>query len=141
MRLKNFAIVCVAACISAALGATAESQTVIVVSDPTIVAFFEPVSDKVMEKNADTNEALSDFQLYARQVRGPLQRRSIEFQELYASSFRLRDGNRVVLFRLGKVKVGYYFVAPGKKPRIKYGVMTDADILQMADEYFGIAAR
>jgi hypothetical protein len=47
----------------------------------------------------------------------------------------------VVLFRLGKVKVGYYFVAPGKKPRIKYGVMTDADILQMADEYFGIAAR
>jgi hypothetical protein len=141
MRRTNFAIVCVAASISAALGSPAQSQTVVVVNGPTIVAFFEPVSDKAMEKDAGTNEALSDFQLYARQVRGPLQRRSIEFQEIYATSFRLRDGKQVVLFRPGKVKVGYYFVAPGKKPRIKYGVMTDADILQMADEYFGTAAR
>jgi hypothetical protein len=103
------------------------------------VAFFEPVSEKVMRKDESKNEVLSDFQLYARQVRGPLLRKGVEFREMYATSFRLQDGDRVSLFRsdkVGNVKVGYYFIAPGKKPRIQYGVMTDADILRMANEYF-----
>ena len=143
MKRINVAIVCFVALIlviGRARVAAAE-QDVVVVHGPTIVAFFEPVSEKVMEKDAGTNEALSDFQLYARQVRGPLQRRGVEFRELYAPSFRLQDGKRVAQFRPGKVKVGYYFVAPGKKPRIQYGVMTDADILQAANEYFGQAAH
>ena len=143
MKRIKLAFACVAACLAAVAAAVgvAEGQTVMVVRGPTVVAFFEPVSDKMMAKDAGTNEALSDFQLYTRQVRGPLQRRGVEFQEMYATAFRVQDGDRVVLFRPGKVKVGYYFVAPGKKPQIKYGVMTDADILQMADEYFGTAYR
>ena len=130
MKRIKLAIGCLAACIAAGLapgGMAAQGQTVMVVRGPTVVAFFEPVSDKVMEKDTGTNKALSDFQLYSRQVRGSLpERRGVEFQEMYAPSFRVQDGNRVVLFRPGKVKVGYYFVAPGKKPRIRYGVMTDA---------------
>ena len=144
MKRIKLAIGCLAACIAAcpaAGGVAAQGQTVMVVRGPTVVAFFKPVSDKVIEKDTGTNEALSDFQLYSRQVRGPLQQRGVEFQEMYATSFRVQDGNRVVLFRPGKVKVGYYFVSPGKKPLIQYGVMTDADVLRMADEYFGTAAR
>jgi hypothetical protein len=34
---------------------------------------------------------------------------------------------------------GYNFVVPGKKPRIEYGVETDADFVQLSTEYFGIA--
>ncbi len=30
---------------------------------------------------------------------------------------------------------------PGKKPRIEYGVMTDADLLQVANDYFGTSAK
>jgi hypothetical protein len=43
--------------------------------------------------------------------------------------------------RRGPVKVGYYFIAPGKKPRIEYGVVTDIDLLQIATEYFGVISR
>jgi hypothetical protein len=32
-------------------------------------------------------------------------------------------------------------VAPGKKPRVEYGVMADADLLQVANEYFGLAPK
>ena len=108
---------------------------------PTVVAFFEPVPQAKLEKEPDTNEALADFQLYAKNVREPFRKAGIEFHELYAHSFRLRDGNKLTTFRTGKVGVGYYLVAPGKDPRVEYGVMTDADLLQLANEYFGISAK
>jgi hypothetical protein len=133
------AIACVALYVltgPAAPGA-AEKQLVIVVRGPTVVAFFEPVPQSKLDKDPDTNESLADFQLYARSVREPLRKEGIEFHELYAHSFRLRIGSKLTTFRPVKVDVGYYLVAPGKKPRIEYGVMTDSDLLQVANEYFG----
>jgi hypothetical protein len=116
----------------------AEKQPVVVVRGPTVVAFFEPVPQVKLEKDPDANEALADFQLYAASLRAPLRKAGIEFHELYAHSFRLRVGNRLTTFRPIKADVGCYLVAPGKKPRIEYGVMTDSDLLQVANTYFGI---
>jgi len=53
----------------------------------------------------------------------------------------VRVGNKVTTFRPVKVDVGYYLVAPGKKPRIEYGAMTDADLLKVANEYFGLPGK
>lgn len=118
--------------------ATAERQPIIIVHGPTVVAFFAPVSQAKLDKEPDTNEALADFQLYATNVREPFRKEGIEFHELYAHSFQLRIGSKVIKFRPVKADVGYYLIAPGKKPRIEYGVITDADLLQMASNYFGI---
>lgn len=104
---------------------------------PTVVAFFEPVSLEQLDKDPDMNVALADFQFYAETVRAPLRKAGIEFHELYTHSFRLRIGTQSITFRPAKITVGYYFVAPGKKPHIEYGVRTDADILQVANAYFG----
>ena len=108
------------------------------ISQPTIVAFFPPVTQSELVKEPDTNESLSDFQFYASQVREPLKKAGVEFKEVYARSFRLRLRQTVTTFRPAKVEVGYYFITPGKKPRIEYGVMTDVDLLQIANEYFGL---
>jgi hypothetical protein len=105
---------------------------------PTVIAFFPPVTEKDLDDDPDTNEALSDFQFYAAQVREPLRKAGVDFHEAYAHSFRIRLGNKTVAFRPGKVDVGYYFIASGKKPRVEYGVMTSDDILQVAHQYFGI---
>jgi hypothetical protein len=110
------------------------------VRGPTVVAFFDPVTQEELEKDPDTNEALADFEVYAKKVRNPLREAGIEFHELSAHSFRLRLGKRLITFRPAK-GVGYYLVEPGKKPRIEYGVMTDADLLKVANEYFGISAK
>lgn len=85
----------------------------------------------------DTNEALSDFQEYAHRVRESLRTRGIEFHEVYGNRFGITHGKTVVIFAPDKVQVGYYLIAPNKKPRIEYGVNTDDGLLQMADEYFG----
>lgn len=105
-----------------------------------VLAFFPPVSSKELDQGPSTNEALSDFQLYANQVRGPLSKLGVDFQQVYAHSFRVTNAGRATTFHPFD-KIGYYFVAPGRKPRIEYGVATDVDILQVAKDYFGITAK
>src|SRR3954468_11071755 len=99
----------------------AEKPPLVVAEGRTIVAFFPPVSDTELQRGADTNEALADFQLYATHVRQPLKNAGIKFHELYTHSFRIRVGKVVTTFRPAKVDVGYYLVVTGKKPRIEYG--------------------
>lgn len=119
----------------------AEPQTTITVKGPTIVAFFEPVTEAELQANPDINEVLADFQLYAGGARKAFQNTGIDFHEIYARSFKIRIGTRTTTFRPGKITVGYYFVAPGKKPRIEYGVNTDSGLLEISKEYFGQAGK
>src|SRR5690348_9050254 len=84
---------------------------------PTVIAFFVPVTEADLDKDADLNETLSDFQLYAGQVRRPLQQRGVDFHEVYARSFRIRVDGKTITFKVGN-SVGYYFVMPGKKPLV-----------------------
>ena len=111
------------------------------VHGPTIVAFFPHMSDADMDADPDMNEVLSDFQLYVGAASGPLKRSGVDFQMASARAFQVRIGTKVRLFQTGKIGIGYYFVAPGKRAYVQYGVMTDADILETAGRYFGIAIK
>jgi hypothetical protein len=123
-----------------AAGAVAKTPTVFIVRGPTVVAFFPPVSDSELDSDADLNETLSDFQYYADEVRGPFKRAGIEFHETYTRSFLIRMTGKAITFRATrKNDVGYYFIAPGKKPHVEYDVMTDEELLDVAHDYFGIA--
>lgn len=124
----------------ASLVARAETEP-LVIGSRIIVAFFPPVTKAELQKDADTNEALADFQFYATRLREPLKKAGIDFHEVYAHAFRVRVGKTITTFRPAAGDVGYYFVAPGKRPRIEYGVMTDADLLQVANEYFKLASQ
>lgn len=138
MKWKNVAAAWLVMALFIAEAAWAKSsakQPLIVVRKPTVIAFFEHVTEKQLEEEPDTNEALSDFQVYVSSVREPLRKRGIEFHEVDAKSFRLRIGSTITTFH-GKMDVGYYLIAPGKKPRIEYGVMTDTDLLDLASKYF-----
>ena len=114
-------------CLSQSAGKTPVFQ----VLRPTVVAFFEPVTEAELDKDADLNEVLSDFQWYAGKIRKPLQESGIEFHVVYARSFRIRIRNKANTFHVGN-RVGYYFVTPGKKPLVQYGVDTDDDIVATA---------
>jgi hypothetical protein len=128
----------VVALLLAPLLVAAPQNTIVVINRPTVVAFFPPVTSAELNADPDTNEALADFQLYATKVRKPLSDAGIDLKEIHAKSFQVQRGTRIITFRPGKVDVGYYFVAPGKEPRIQYGILTDADLLQIAKEYFDL---
>jgi len=103
---------------------------------PTIIAFFPPVNYDDIDD--DTADALDDFQYYADEARGSLKRAGVDFEETYTRSFTVRVDNKTIVLRTRKEDIGYYFIAPGKKPHIEYGVMTDDDILDEAHDYFGV---
>src|SRR5262245_47372676 len=120
--------------------ANAADEPTITVRGPTIVAFFEPLTDAELAKDPDSNEALSDFQLYAAESRKAVKRTGIAFEEIYARAFTIRLGDQKTTFR-PSIPVGYYFVAPARKPRVVYGVRTSDDLLAISKAYFGKTSK
>ena len=112
-----------------------------VVEKPTVIAFFAHMTDSELEKNPETNEALSDFQLYVSKAGPRLKAAGVDLQVANSDRFRIKTGPAIRIFKAGKINVGYYFVAPEKPPRIEYGVMTDDDILATAGQYFRLATQ
>jgi len=140
LRGPSIFIALLAGLLCGTLTVAGTKQPTIDIRQPTIVAFFPPVTQEELN-DGETNEALSDFKHYAALVRQTLQTAGIRFEEVYERSFRMRLGGRLATFRPAKGKIGYYLVAPEKKPRIEYGVMTDSDLLGIAKEYFGVAMK
>jgi hypothetical protein len=103
-----------------------------------VIAFY-PRQSNTQSGDADANESLNDFQLYNARVEEPLTRAGVHFEELYSSSFRVHIGVKTRTFHPTSA-VGYYFVAPRKRPHVEYGVMTDTDLLQVAKRYFGLTS-
>jgi hypothetical protein len=107
------------------------------IKGPTIVAFFSPLTEGELESDPGTSEVLSDFKFSNSQVNGPLQKAGIEFRQTRALSFKVRNGKKVRTIQTGKTGLGYYFIAPGKRPHLAGGVMTHTDLLELARKYFG----
>jgi hypothetical protein len=120
---------------------TAKSVPVFVIHGPTIVAFFAPVRGKELKSDSDINEVLSDFQLYYSQASAPLRKAGIDFPDTDTLTFEICIGKKVRRYRMSKIGVGYFFIAPGKEPHIEYGVRTDGELLDAARKYFGISIR
>ena len=126
--------------ISGLLAQSPSQIPTIEIQQDTVIAFYTPAPMSV-DPNADSNEALSDFQFYAESVQQPLGKLRIDFKVLYVRSFRLHFNGRNTEFRPKSDTAGYYLIAPGRKPLIEYGVMTDADLLLVAKRYFGLAVK
>jgi len=99
---------------------------------PTIVGFLSTVTQAELDQDADTNETLADFPALRNQGSQTAPRSGpVDSTSSMPGSFQIRIGTRITTFRPDDGQEGYYFIAPGKKPRIEYGVATDADILEM----------
>ena len=62
--------------------AAADTQPTIIVRGPTIVAFLGPVTEAELKADPGTNEALSDFQVYAGGARKAFLNTGIDFHEI-----------------------------------------------------------
>jgi hypothetical protein len=137
--LKTFRVLVIALTIISAgvvSAKTGAKQPLIDVQKPSIVAFYPPVSESEAE-NQDEIESLGDFRLFVEESRKPLKAEGIELHEVFSTSFRIRVGVKTTSFHSAEAGVGYYLIAPGKQPRVEYGVMTAEDLLQVARQYFG----
>ena len=87
---------------------------VIQIQRGTVIAFCTP-APKSANEDADSNEALGDFEFYAERVKQPLNKLNIDFKELYVRSFRIHISGADIMFRPKSDAVGYYLIAPGQE--------------------------
>ncbi len=125
-----------ATCLSPAQ--TPGKPPLIAIHKPTIIA-FSPITQAQADSGQDSSEALGDFNFYVLDIEKRLQVAGIDIQVVNDPSFGVQSGAKVSDFPNPKARAGYYFIAPGKKTHIEYGVMTGEDILDVAQKYFGIA--
>jgi hypothetical protein len=113
--------------------------SLIAIHGPSIVAFFFPMTEAEANSGEGDAEALDDFNFYFYSVEKRLKKAGIEFQQFSGRSFTVLDGGKRRSFHTGKIGIGYYFIAPGKEPHVEYGVMTDEDLVDASQKYFGFA--
>jgi len=100
----------------------------------TIIAFGPPTA-RAGRIDGNASESLTEFQLYTQRIEQPLNQAGIAVHFVHARTFRIRLGAETTEFH-PKTDFGYYLIAPGKKPLVEYGVMTDSDLLLTAKQYF-----
>jgi hypothetical protein len=113
-------------------------STTIRVSGPTVIAFIPPITQADSDKDEENTEALDDIQWYLSQVKAKLEKAGIVVREVNTEKVEIFDGNKKIIFQPRKGEFGYYFIAPGRQPKVEYGVMTDMDLLDVAGQYFRI---
>lgn len=113
------------------------SRQVIVVSRPTVVAYFATTQGEI-DADGGAGEAIFDFQHYLPGQRSGLARMGIHLVETYADTLVIRSpGVRGLLVPRGRSSdVGYLLVAPGRAWEIMDGVATDVDLVAAAERYF-----
>ena len=146
MNLRPLTLACAIVTCSFHCGGQSHANKphVVRVDGPTVVAFwkFDRQKDPALAEGEE-GESLSDFQFYAGNEKDLFAKRGIHFYEIYGTSFTLKVKNQTSIVRAKQFDdgVGYYLIAPGKEPQIIKGVMTDSDLLQLAEKYFSIELK
>ncbi|MDR3753799.1 MAG: hypothetical protein P4K93_08945 [Terracidiphilus sp.] len=111
------------------------------IKGPTIITYFREISQAELDRGEGDAEAASDYSYYLHNVEGRMESSGITLKSILGAHFRVKIGNKVLDVRDNGVGVGYYFITPGKAPRLEKGVMTDEDLVLEARKYFGMKIR
>jgi hypothetical protein len=104
------------------------------IAGPTVIAFLDYANGRTQP---GFNDALADFQWFLRRLHERLDQSVIRVQECYQPSFEIRLAGKQQYFKVGKEGVGYYLVAPGTDPRVEHEIVTDNDLIEIMEKYFG----
>ena len=116
------------------------SEPVIVIQGATIVAFFN-VTQQEVDEDQGLAEGLSDFQFYTERAAKHLKKINVSTHQRYGNSFKVEINGETVTIGVAKGEHGYYFFAPSMPAKAVHGIGTDVDIIQTAEEHFGLKAN
>lgn len=123
----------------ASSAAESPSEPIIVIQGPTIVAFFN-VTQQEVDEDQGLAEGLSDFQFYTERAAKQLKRINVSMHQRDGNSFKVEIDGETVAIDVPRGGHGYYFFAPSMPAKAVHGIGTDVDIVQTAEEYFGLKA-
>ncbi len=137
--LAAFVLLMVASVVVVAQPAKAPAVPAFVVKQPMVIAFFSVTPEDL--RDPDTKDSYNDFQRYVTRAKVRLARHGIRVETAIGRSFTVQAGTEKSVFTPVRRQCGYYFIAPGRKPAVGYGVITDDGLLNEAQQYFGRLAE
>ena len=126
------------ACRTTDAGRAGSPSAAPVIREPTLVAFTLPASDTL--EAGEARAALDEFRSYTAVVVPLLAEEGIAFHATTADSIIIErsDGiRRVVMLRGLDYPYGYVLIEPGYAESILTGVLTDSELVDEVDWYFG----
>jgi len=115
----------------------AKGVPVIQVKGPTIITHFKEISEEELNKGEGDAEAADDYSYYLYKAEKRFKASGIVLRSILGTRFRVKAGDKLLDFSDDEVGVGYYFIMPGKDAEAEKGVMTDEDLIETAQKYFG----
>ncbi|HEU4629750.1 MAG TPA: hypothetical protein VFS08_08380 [Gemmatimonadaceae bacterium] len=117
-------------------GPVAPDSTVVVVTGPTFVGYFPPVSEAALETDVDLNTVLDDFGWHLSTATDSLQAQGYTVEVRFADTLYFRsEARRWHFIPPDSARVGYYLVAPGRAPYVVPGVQTDDELVELGAAY------
>ena len=109
--------------------------SVIQVQAPTLLAHF-PITQAEVDASEDGGEALGDFQYHLGGARDSLSHLGLALEIRYTPAVQYRLAGRVTRFvPPADSGVAYLFLAPDRPTRTYFGVLTDADLVDLAHRF------
>jgi hypothetical protein len=124
-----------ASCLMASVAPAAEQETRFVITGPTLISFFLGYADEEILADGG-NEALNDFVYYLPAAEDTLKAAGVHVHSVFkAKNFQVKMGSRWLTVK-PREDVGYYFITPGREPRLELGVADTETIIDFARDYF-----
>jgi len=111
----------------------------IAVAGPTLVVFF-PGAYAVADSGGDAAEALGDLQYHLGSARPALDSLGVAVVERYGDALEYALDGVAVRFApaADSARAGYLFLRPGAPAQVRYGVLTDIDLVDAVRTRFGL---
>jgi hypothetical protein len=121
-----------------AAGATARDSTWVDVTGPTLIAFFPPEASALLDSGGDDATALDDFGYHLASATDSLRALGVRVVGVGSRTLHVVADRQTTHFRVPQdsAEIGYYFVAPGRRPLVAYGVLTDSELIDAARQHF-----
>ena len=104
---------------------------------PTLIAFYPNAPQAQVDSSEELSTVLDDFSFHLSTARDSLAAQGFTTVERPGRLFTVVEGTqaRTIAAALDSADVGYVFVAPGRRDRFYYGVMTNSDLIEMAHRF------
>ena len=123
--------------VPAAAAPARRDSTWVEITGPTLIAFFPPDVSAQIDAGGDEATALDDFGHHLASATDSLRALGVRVVGVGTRTLHVVQDGRTNVFAVPRdsADLGYYLVAPGRPPLVQYGVLSDTDLVDVAQEY------
>lgn len=112
-------------------------STAVHVHGPTLISFYPTVTQAQIDSSEDLATVLDDFSYHRSTAQDSLRAMGFTMVDHPPGTIRVIDasGSRSIVLAPDSADVGFVLVAPGRRDRVMYGVMTGGELIDAGRKF------